>query len=74
MSANIHSQIEAELTGLPPESQQQVLDFLRALKRAGRSSNSTDFSAFAGAICSDDLRLIQTTIEDGCEQVDLNEW
>jgi len=29
---------------------------------------------FAGAIHTEDLKLMRQIIEEGCEQVDLNEW
>jgi hypothetical protein len=30
--------------------------------------------SFAGSIAPDDLRLMSKAIEQGCEQVDTNEW
>lgn len=74
MSTDFSSQIEAELVGLGPDAQRQVLEYVRAVKRGDAKTRGTDLAVFAGTIPLDELRLIQTAIENGCEQVDLNEW
>ena len=74
MSTDFNSQIEAELVGLGPDAQRRVLEYVRAVKRGDAGTRGTDLTMFAGTIPLDELQLIQTAIENGCEQVDLNEW
>ncbi len=74
MSTDFNSEIQAELTSLGPEAQRRVLEYVRSLKRGEAGTPGTVVAEFAGAIPVDDLLLIQTAIENGCEQVDLNEW
>lgn len=74
MSTDFNAEIKAELAGLGPDAQRRVLEFVRLLKRRDSGTPGTDLAAFAGTIALDELRLIQTAIENGCEQVDLNEW
>ena len=74
MSIDFNSEIQAELNRLGPDSQRRVLQYIRSLKRGDAGTPGTVVADFAGAIPVDDLQLIQTAIENGCEQVDLNEW
>ena len=74
MSIDFNSEIQAELSSLGPDAQRRVLQYVRSLKRSDTGTPGTVVADFAGAIAGDDLRLIQTAIENGCEQVDLNEW
>jgi hypothetical protein len=73
MSTDFNSEIQAELAGMGPEQQQRVLEFVRAL-RGGHGTPGTDLLAFAGTISKGDLRQMEDSIEQECEQVDLNEW
>lgn len=68
MNTNTRMQIDAELADLEPEAQERALEFVRKLKQGGSGCHRTDLSAFAGTIPSDELRLIQTAVEAGCEQ------
>lgn len=64
-----------QLERLDAHQQQQVWDFARAL--AAESQAGTPGQAllsFAGSITQDDLRAMKAAIDEGCEQVDLNEW
>ena len=74
MSSDIHSKIQDELGKLGPDAQRSVLRYVRALKQGDAGTPGTVVAGFAGAIPVDDLQLIQTAIEHGCGQVDLNEW
>ena len=74
MSIDFHSEIQAELGNLGPDAQRRVLQYVRSLKQGDTGTPGTVVADFAGAIEGDDLRLIQTAIENGCERVDLNEW
>lgn len=74
MSTDFHTEILAELGNLGPETQRRVLQYVRSLKRGDTGTPGSVVADFAGVIPADDLSLIQTAIENGCEQVDLNEW
>lgn len=74
-NASIEKEIITELGRLPPEKQQQVLHFVRALitsKLGGVPGK--DLLRFAGAIESRDLQLMAQVTEDDCEKVNLDEW
>lgn len=71
----IEKQILDQLSKLPIEQQHRVLDFARTLagtKPAGRSGR--ELLNFAGTIHIGDLNIMSQAIEEGCEQVNLNEW
>jgi hypothetical protein len=60
---------------LPYELQWRVLEFTHALTiSAPRGVLGRQLLHFAGAIPADDLRLMRQAIEEGCEQVDHDEW
>lgn len=75
MSISVIDQVVEQLKAMPQSLQWQVLNFARTLigfKVQGVSGQQ--LLRFAGAIPFDDLQLMQETIEQDCEQVDLNEW
>ena len=68
-----------------PELLAEVVDFVEFIRhrRVTDPSPSLDqappvvgtaWQNLAGAISAEDLALMQQTIEEGCERVDLNEW
>lgn len=71
------SQIDNELQQLGMVAQHKVLEFAKSLRNSTNDSASAmvDLIAqFAGSIPIEDLHSMQRVIEDGCEQVDVNEW
>lgn len=71
----IEKEILSQLNKLNLEQQWQVLNYARFLaitKPIGVSGK--ELLRFAGTIPADDLKLMAQAIEEGCEQVDLNEW
>lgn len=75
MSSVIKTKVIEQLDTLPENLQRQVLAFVQALQTAVRQGvPGKQLLGFAGAIPMDDLELMRQAIEDGCEQVDLNEW
>jgi hypothetical protein len=71
----LQKQILDQLSKLPIEQQHRVLDFARRLagtSPAGRSGR--ELLNFAGTIPISDLNMMSQAIEEGCEQVNLNEW
>src|SRR5262249_24104493 len=75
ISQVIEKEIIVQLSQLALDQQQQVLNFARALvmaKPVGRTG--ADLLRYAGMIDAADLNAIRQAIEEGCEQVNLNEW
>ena len=72
MSSTIKVKVIEQLETLPENLQRQVLAFVQTLARQGVPGQQ--LLQFAGAIPADDLALMRQAIENGCEQVDLNEW
>ena len=69
----LQSELLDHLNGLPVEKQRQVLDFARSLVESkGRPGN--EVLLFGGAIDAEDLSAMTQAIEDGCEQVNADEW
>lgn len=64
-----------QLRDLPQELQWRVLEFTRTLAiSTPQGVAGRQLLSFAGSIAPDDLRLMSEAIEQGCEQVDTNEW
>ncbi len=75
MSISVIDQVVEQLRAMPQPLQSQVLKFARTLITSKvQGVPGQELLRFAGAIPSDDLQLMQEAIEQGCEQVDLNEW
>ncbi len=68
----IKDSLLAQIDKLPYDLQLRVLDFAKTLSQKGVEGKS--LLRFEGAIPADDLRLISKAIEEGCEQVDADEW
>jgi hypothetical protein len=72
---SVEKEIINQLNKLSSQQQQQVLDFARFLvmtKPVGVPG--TKLLPFAGTIPAEDLNFMAQAVEEGCEQVDLNEW
>lgn len=64
-----------QLEALPYELQWRVFEFARALAvSVPRGVPGRQLLRFAGVIPPDDLQRMRQAIEQGCEQVDINEW
>ena len=75
MSKNVTGAILEQVRALLPEEQQRVLEFARALATSRpRGVAGKDLLRFAGTIPKDDLKMMSVAIEEGCEQVNANEW
>lgn len=75
MEPEIEKELLKQLEQLGPGEQRQVLDFARTLatcKTCGTPGES--LIRFGGAIDVADLAIIAQTIEEGCEQVNPDEW
>ncbi|TEU15539.1 MAG: hypothetical protein E3J21_12975 [Anaerolineales bacterium] len=75
MDTFIVEKVVEQLKVLPYELQWRVLEFTRALAISiPHGVPGQQLLRFAGAIPLDDLQLMRQAIEEGCEQVDANEW
>lgn len=71
------AQIDQEIQELGVIAQQKVLEFARSLRQDQENdmaSNDSLVSRFAGSISLDELQLMQSAIDEGCEQVDVHGW
>jgi hypothetical protein len=75
MNPAIEKELREQLELLPAAQQRQVLDFVRALAAKKRQAAfGQALNRFAGTITREDLALIAEAIDEGCEQVNLDEW
>lgn len=69
MQNAITKEIMREINSLPADLQKRVLDFTRMLSASEtRSINTQNALKFAGTISKRDLKAMQETIEENCEQ------
>ena len=75
MDTPIVDKVIEHLKALPHELQWRVLEFTRALALSTpHGVPGQQLLRFAGTIPPDDVQLIREAIEQGCEQIDANEW
>jgi hypothetical protein len=75
IAQTVEAEIREQLSQLPVEQQRRVLEFARSLVAARvRGVPGKTLLRFAGAINTDDLTAMKQAIEEGCEQVSLNDW
>jgi hypothetical protein len=75
MSLSIIDQVIEQFSNMPQRLQQQVLQFARVLGQVRtQGTPGHQMLKFADSLQADDLALMQDAIEEGCEQVDLDEW
>jgi len=72
---SIKREILDELSHLSAEDTRRVLDFARSLSKAPpRGEAPSHLREIIGLIPSEDLAEMNRAIEEGCEQVDPNDW
>ena len=59
---------------LSKDQQSKVLAFVKSLLSRDQKINQQELLKFAGSIDPNSIREMSTAIEDGCENVDKNEW
>ncbi|MBV6402471.1 MAG: hypothetical protein CNIPEHKO_02783 [Anaerolineales bacterium] len=75
MNTSIVDKVLEQLQFLPQDLQWRVLEFTRTLAASNpHGVAGAQLLRFAGAIPMSDLQTMQAAIEQGCEQVDRNEW
>jgi hypothetical protein len=69
------SELLKQMDQLPPDLQQQVLHYAKSLKSSlSRGTPGKEFLKFSGILSPEDAAEMLRIIEEGCEQVDPNEW
>jgi hypothetical protein len=75
MDTPIIDRVIEQIKALPQELQWRVLEFTQALAvSTPRGVSGQQLLTFAGTISPDDAQLMRDAIEQGCEQIDANEW
>ncbi len=75
MNKPLIDQVVRQLESLPEDKQRRVLEFAESLgPTASKGVPGDQLLRFAGSIPPDQLELMSEAIENGCEQVDPNEW
>ncbi|HEY2881340.1 MAG TPA: hypothetical protein VGJ15_02880 [Pirellulales bacterium] len=71
----VRDQLIEKLDQMPVSLQRRVLEFASTVgDRLPPGMPGSELAKFAGAISPEDCALMEKAIEEGCEQVDLNEW
>ena len=75
ISPEIKKKILDDLSKLPVEKQRRVQEFTHALLISQpKAKSGKDILKLKGTLENEDALEIKNIIEEGCEQVDLNEW
>ena len=75
ISPEIKKKILDDLNKLSVEKQRRVQEFTHALLISQpKSKSGKDILKLKGTLENEDALEIKNIIEEGCEQVDLNEW
>lgn len=76
MNSSIIDEVYERLKVMPPNLQQQVLEFTQNLADSTKEQGvpGSQLLRFAGTIEIEDLKLMSEAINQDCEQVDINEW
>jgi len=78
MSESLAHEIHQQVTLLSPVQQQEALDFIHSINSSTakpvKGTRGKDMLKFVGSISSEDLELMKTAIEEGCERVDSDGW
>ena len=70
----VTKQLQREIDQMGPRQKRQLLEIARVLAHTGRRGTAGHgLARFAGSIPDDDLRVISSEIESGCEQVSADE-
>ena len=75
MDTPILDRLIEELKVMPEDLQYRVLEFARTLLGSQiHGVPGKQLLNFAGVISPNDIQLMREAIEQGCEQVDIDEW
>ena len=75
MHSEIRQELIRQMDQLPMDLQLHLLDYIRKLSGHGlQGSSGKDLLAFSGTFTSAEAKRLAQAIQEGCQQVDLNEW
>ena len=75
MAQKIEKELLEQIARLKDDEQLRLLEFARSLSRSPAEGEAgKKLLRFAGIIDKDDLAIMETAIEEGCELVNTNEW
>jgi hypothetical protein len=75
VSAKLEKKIFDSISRLNAFQQKKLIHFIDSLlQTAKKKSDKNPLLKFAGSISKSDLILMERAIEDGCENIDVNEW
>ncbi|NMB35546.1 MAG: hypothetical protein GX989_04580 [Firmicutes bacterium] len=75
MAHSFKDRIINELDSLNQFQQKKLLDYVLSLKLSKKKKlGGKNLFDFSGVISKVDLAVMEKAIEEGCGQVDLNEW
>ena len=75
LSPLVEHELHQQLEVLPVHQQRKVLDFARALAATQpQGVSGQTLLTFAGTIDVSDLSEMSEAVEDGCEQIHLQDW
>lgn len=75
MDTPILNRLIEELKAMPEDLQYRVLEFAQTLVGSQiHGVPGKQLLNFAGTISPNDIQLMHEAIEQGCEQVDIDEW
>lgn len=75
MSDLVKDQIMEQLSGMSEDEQRRILEIARSMTaKLGDGVKGSSLLRFAGTIDPEDARRTSDAVEEGCEQIDPNEW
>ena len=75
MSDVVKDQIMEQLSSMSEDGQRRILEITRSMTaKLGDGAEGRSLLRFAGTIDSEDARRMSVAIEEGCGQIDPNEW
>ena len=75
MTNLVVNQVVEKMNRMPPKLQRRVLSYVESLSKPEKPGIvGKKLLKFSGSIPADDLVMMKKAIDDGCEQVNPNEW
>jgi hypothetical protein len=74
VDTEVQTRLIEQLERLPLSKQQRVLDYARSLAEPLRGTPGEDFLELCGTLSRESAEEMTRAIEEGCEQIDLDDW
>ncbi len=71
---DVKDEIARQVEKLPPDAQNQVLQFVTSLAAATRGADGATLCQFAFSLDTESAQQMINAIEEGCERIDASEW